>query len=489
MKILVVCKGEYRHFFPLIAQALARKYGCEVHAMSFSSPATRMLGKRRAFGQIHDLAAYLRQEVPRLSLVESLAVLREVELTSGPETISMMVHADRIVRRYPFETIIRVLAAVVGFWKGLFSVCRPDAVIGEVASASEWLAWSLAKRMDIPYLIPYPTPAANRFFFIREPAGRWERMECLFEEVCERGLSSEDSRTAEDFVWNFRARKFKPPFLDWDLRSLWVPNLWRLTQRISRVPFRVQSWIEDGLFEVGSYHGTPPWESVWQEILRLCRHGLAETTIFRKTAEKGSNVYFPLHVQPEFTTDVRAPFFTNQIALIESVSKSLPVGCTLLVKEHPGMKGWRSLHYYRALKKLYNVQLLSPSVDSHDLIQHADVVLTITGSSAWEAILYEKPVIAFGPLCYGFRDMIYRCSNVSDLPALLSEAINRFQADHDRLLKFVWALLGSAYELEWADPVRMPRVLEPHNIENVADAIVEEVKSRNSELSPAPLLN
>jgi hypothetical protein len=46
------------------------------------------------------------------------------------------------------------------------------------------------------------------------------------------------------------------------------------------------------------------------------------------------------------------------------------------------MKGESSLSYYRQLKELYNVQLVSPSMGSHDLIRQSDVALTITGSTA-----------------------------------------------------------------------------------------------------------
>ena len=134
------------------------------------------------------------------------------------------------------------------------------------------------------------------------------------------------------------------------------------------------------------------------------------------------------------------------------------------------------------------MQLLSPALDSHDLIQASDAVLTITGSSAWEAILYEKPVIAFGPLCYGFHNLVYRCGNVADLPELLSKAVGGFVPNHELLLKVVWSLLESAHELEWADPIRQPRVADRRNSERVADAIVAELASRTGTVPERAML-
>ena len=153
------------------------------------------------------------------------------------------------------------------------------------------------------------------------------------------------------------------------------------------------------------------------------------------------------------------------------------------------MRGQRSLNYYRKLKKLYNVQLLSPSVDSHQIIQSSDAVLTIVGTTAWETILYEKPVVAVGPLAYSFFDLIYNCRNVSDLPRLLSDAIRTFTPDRDLLLKFVWANLESAHHGEWHDPLATPSVLKQENIDSIAGHIVKDIEAgKEREVGALPLV-
>ena len=148
---------------------------------------------------------------------------------------------------------------------------------------------------------------------------------------------------------------------------------------------------------MGSYHGTAPWKPIWQDGTRGVRNLITEGRHFGNQIPQGRKVYFPLHVQPEYTTDVRAPFYTNQPALVENIAKAVPAGYRVEVKEHPGMKGLRAPGYYQTMQSLYNVDLLSPSVDGHELILDSDVILTITGTTAWESILYEKPVIALWP--------------------------------------------------------------------------------------------
>lgn len=478
MNILLICKGEYRYFFPAIGRALRERYGASVTAVAFSSPTTRMLEKTGDFQQVFNLAAWLKQRNGAEGM-NDLETLRNLEALPGTVNINTMIHADRILGRYSEEQIITLLAGVTEFWENVWEQGRPDAVVGEVACATEWIGWLTVSAHGIPYLIPCPTPVANRLFFLHEPDGVWQAMADAFRRLKRRELSCEEASAAETFIRSFRAKKTKPPFLQWAQRSPLVPEFSRLAHRIARIPFRIRTYLDDGQFEIGSYHGTPPWRPLWEDSVRIARHTANEMTVFaHRLGTRRRSVYFPLHVQPEFTTDVRAPFLTNQIALVENISKSVPVGYRVLVKEHPGMKGERRLGYYRDLRKLHNVRLLSPSLDSHDLIHASDVVLTITGSSAWEAILYERPVIAFGPLCYSFYDLVYKCENIADLPDVLSAAIRRFQPKHELLLKFVCALLESAHELEWSDPVRQPRVAEKRNCEKVADAIVRELALR-----------
>jgi hypothetical protein len=480
MKILMVCKGEYYALMPFIAEAIKSRYGHNISAVTFSTP-TSGLGGMRVFDQIHNLAAYLKEQVPHYELDECIDYLQQLELSGDVENLNMMVYADRIIRQYPFERVVKILVGVCRFWQQVFHELRPDGVVGEVACASEWIAWSLARRSALPYLIPYPGPLPNRFYFIRSPAGRWDLAETLYREAKERPLSTEQRVVVEGFLSTFRAKRLRSAIHAPAFRSPLQFDgalVAGLVQRAKRIPFRVRTYLQDGYFEVGSYNGTPPWEPVLKDLLRILRHFATQRTIFETEVIKGKKIYFPLHVQPEFTIDVRAPFYTNQFALIENIAKSAPSGYHVVVKEHPGMRGYRPLNYYRALKKLYNVQLVSPNLDSHQIIESSDAVLTIVGTTAFEGILYEKPVVAFGPLGYGFFDLLYNCPNVSDLPFILSEALRGFKPDRELLLKFVWATLESAHHAEWHDPLATPSVLEPANIHSIAKCIVKEIEAR-----------
>ena len=58
-------------------------------------------------------------------------------------------------------------------------------------------------------------------------------------------------------------------------------------------------------------------------------------------------VYFPLQIMPERTILISSPFNTNQIEIIRHISKSLPIGYKLCVKEHPVqvIREWRKTSF------------------------------------------------------------------------------------------------------------------------------------------------
>ena len=55
--------------------------------------------------------------------------------------------------------------------------------------------------------------------------------------------------------------------------------------------------------------------------------------------------FFPLHFEPETALDLFAPFFRNQLTLIEYIHQSLPFGYKLVIKEHPNMFGQRKINF------------------------------------------------------------------------------------------------------------------------------------------------
>jgi hypothetical protein len=476
MKVLLLCKGEYYTIMPQIAEAIRSRHGHSVSAIAFATETYRR-PQMKVFDHVWNLAAFLKEEVARSDFAESAELLKEYESTPGVGSANTMLYADRILRHYPFKESTIFLASIVRFWRSTFETLCPDVVVGEVASAAEWLGWAIAEQYGIRYLIPYPGPLPRRFNFITSPTGSWDRTRILYEQLKQTGLSANQRQVADDFIENFRRERMRSAIHAPALRSpirldhLSLMNIWGRAQRIPR---RIGTWLHDGRFDVGSYNGTAPWTGIATDALRVLRYSWSTRTSFEHRIPSGNCVYFPMHVQPEFTIDVRAPFLTDQATLIENIAKSIPAAYKLLVKDHPGMVGRRPMSYYKRLAALSNVDLLSPAIDSHDIIQACQASVTIVGTTAMECILYQKPIIAVGPLAYRFCDLVYNCPNITQLPGALQSAIRDFRPDDELLRIFVCSMLETAHNAEWHDPLATPGVLEQSNINAIADAIVSD---------------
>ena len=144
--------------------------------------------------------------------------------------------------------------------------------------------------------------------------------------------------------------------------------------------------------------------------------------------------YFPLHMQPEATTLPLGGWFCNQYIAIKMVSRCLPKGTYLIVKEHPmywkrksgydsfeTIREARDIDFYKKIIRLKNVRLISHSVDSLELINQCAGIVTITGTAGFEAFINKKPVLYFGNIPYNEFPNAYKIKTVEDCRIALNE--------------------------------------------------------------------
>jgi len=106
-------------------------------------------------------------------------------------------------------------------------------------------------------------------------------------------------------------------------------------------------------------------------------------------------IYCPLHMEPEATMLMYSPWLRDQIELCRLISQALPVGVSLLVKENPKMINTRSKYYYKKLKEIPNVILVSPRIESKMLIDKSIGVISLAGNASFEASILGKHCMCF----------------------------------------------------------------------------------------------
>ena len=142
-------------------------------------------------------------------------------------------------------------------------------------------------------------------------------------------------------------------------------------------------------------------------------------------------VYFPLHLQPEMTTDTLGGIYEDQPLAIERLDQILPEGWCIYIKENPIQTYYkRNIEFFKRLNLIPKETLVHPQTDTFDLIEHADFVATITGSAGWEAITAGKKCLCFGYAWYRSLAGVIRYT-----PGMTFEDISRYhftKEDFDR---------------------------------------------------------
>jgi len=127
-------------------------------------------------------------------------------------------------------------------------------------------------------------------------------------------------------------------------------------------------------------------------------------------------IYFPMHVPNDVALTVRSPEYLDQLGLIYYVSRNLPLGYKIVTKEHPAMLG--DIERSRVITLLNNdknIVLLKPDINNFDVLNKADIILTVNSKAGSEAILNNKKVIVLGDAFYDLCKFIKKVDNIKDI--------------------------------------------------------------------------
>lgn len=132
-------------------------------------------------------------------------------------------------------------------------------------------------------------------------------------------------------------------------------------------------------------------------------------------------VYFPLHYEPEKTSNPDGGSFYNVYDALLFLRSYVPKEIKVVVKEHStqlnekyrGFVG-RSPYFYKFVNSLYNVELISNEVDPLSLMKSALLTVSQTGTACLEAACLGKKSLILGSNWFsGFPNIYSHGSNLS----------------------------------------------------------------------------
>jgi hypothetical protein len=195
-----------------------------------------------------------------------------------------------------------------------------------------------------------------------------------------------------------------------------------------------------------------------------------------KSVENKKFVLFTLHKQPEASVDVLGRYTENQYQIIYDIWRTLPFDWWLVVKEHSNAVGDRGYNFYQNIRKLRNVILIDERIDSYQLLNRAQGVISISGTIGYEAALLNIKALMLADVFFKFShvktltysDLKY-CQNLEDL---LQRLPNNEVSDN-KIKEFIFQ---NSFPGLISDPISDSRCMSEDNVKTVAqafDSIIE----------------
>lgn len=469
MNVLFCTQSESLQLFDSLREALTERL--PVHKAGFivadSQAYARWLAARPGFEQEgHELlkewevtgGPYGKPDMAKLSRYEEElggraglfgAIVADRRLFMGPDAAFTQDYR----RRFTDEELLCILQRGIERMEQFFDRLKPDLVVSFICvTMLDYLAYLVATARGIRFLNLRPTRIGDRVSFSRvlnDPSH--ELASCYLR--LRQGEKSRFEQEARQYIQRVREQHGR---YEGVVRPSDKPALRANTAKYARLG---RLWAAVGSYmayrrsiAASDNHVPDPLRRLYFTAFRNPRQARNTRRFFEGKYVREADlpgmryVFFPLHTEPEVSLLVYGRPYVNQIEIIRMVAASLPVGMTLVVKEHPWMVGKRSLSAYAKMLAIPRVRFADPALDARVLVKNAQLVTVVTGSVALEAAMLGKPVITFGDCPYNLLpdSMVRRCADPRNLQTLVRDAISGARTDEGALRDYVAAVFETS---------------------------------------------
>lgn len=440
----------------VFAQELSRKYGhgYSDHAIALSEMFTTKCFEHqidfRTTGRAGDsYFPYIKYNDLKVAVDDK--ILRSVL----PYAMQSM---DMLCRQYGYEVNFAVLERAylsgVEFWSAYLQHYQIDLVVFFTVphEGNDFLLYQVCKAMHVQTLIYSYSILDSRNHVIQSVEDDYQTLVQRYQELCkeyadssveEIGIEGEYGNIYEKMV---TPQKDKTPFY---MRKRFLEE-----QRISRYLDKYATchkyvidkknshqvneiswkiWIKAAVYSIASIDFYITGGAVTKLFLSITNRKYVKTKRLWSYYQKCSKdvdyskkyIYFPLHFQPECTSNPRGGgIYYQQIIPIRILAESLPNDVYIYVKEHAAqLYGAREKGFYDELCSIPNVALVKPETDTYELIQHSVAVSTLTGTAGWEGVFYQKPYIMFGYWVTQHMPGVYRVRTKEECKAAVDSIL------------------------------------------------------------------
>lgn len=362
---------------------------------------------------IHFFRNRLRQDLPEPDH-QFLASLEQ----EGIPTIHNMILGDRVVSKLEYLDATRYATFVSHRLIDLFNETKPSVIIGAFDAIHGGLAFAVARHLNIPWF-------ALHFSVI--PSG----LACFCDRMSPAARVSLGMRSAETLqslaetsLRQFERRVIEAPAFIAPKSLSRAGTIGSIPGKLSAVTRTIRkSRVRDFLRFTDNHMSFSVFD-VLKGYRRAdaARKAIAESKCLTKPPTD-PYILFGLHMQPESSIDVWAPFFSNQMWVIELLSRSVPPTHKILVKIHKSDISRHSKAELELMRAYPDVELVEPFANTRDFIRQAELLVAIQGTMGLEAALLGKPVIMLGDSPATLFPSVSQISEIQHLPRLVKRKL------------------------------------------------------------------
>jgi len=264
----------------------------------------------------------------------------------------------------------------------------------------------------------------SRFTLSEGYGGKWDLVDKIYAENLENKEKIDYSAEANEVI-DFRIKFSSPDYMASARQTGGISSVF-----VREFFHRLKNWYFKNWSKKEDYITQHPLWYAKRNLKRII-NGKYLKFVFKFDSVNYDDKYYiyPLHLQPEASTLVLGPDYVNQLETIKAISRRLPLGEYLYVKEHPAAYGMHSHKMYQEIQQLFNVKLIAPGEDTKRVINNSQGVIVISGTMGWEAFLAGKPALVLGDVFYDQFPGVYKISNIEQIRSLFNSNLKVAEVD------------------------------------------------------------